>query len=129
MHVHLGKSRDGGSLTHQEIKQFMDDLELTHVVLFPIDDPEARPTYTSLNARIASIAAKHKEIVAFCRLNPSRLHDAHKELKRITKLGMRGIKLHPRADDFSPHQVEDLMVEIAVMQYLIGAMETMNQQL
>ena len=111
MHVHLGTSRDGAQITWTDIKSYMEKQRLSHVVVFPIDDPKARPSYAHLNTEIQKLASKNKRVIGFCRLNPVHSEEAHKELTRSAKMGLRGVKLHPFSDDFSPNQAEELLCD------------------
>mgnify|MGYP000563129931 CR=1 FL=1 len=38
MHIHLGKSRDEAAATSEEIQEALDRAEITHAVVFPIDE-------------------------------------------------------------------------------------------
>ncbi len=111
MHVHLGASKDGARLGQAEIRKFLDDLPISHMVVFPVDETGAG-SYQKLNDQVAALAAKDKRVIGFCRLNASRPQAALQELERSVKLGLRGVKLHPRAEAFSPNQAALLMPEI-----------------
>lgn len=112
MHVHLGQSRDGGKLTWPEIQELLDRYSISHAVLFPLDDIKPGPSYAHLNTQVADIMAKDKRIIGFCRLDPTQPEEAHQELQRSIKRGLRGVKLHPRSENFSPPDVESLMAAI-----------------
>lgn len=112
VHVHLGRSRDGASLALAEIQQAMARYGISRAVLFPIDEAEAGPTYEKINSRVLKAARSDSRLIPFARLNPCSGVKAIRELARCLKGGTRGVKLHPRSEDFSPGQAEDLIQEI-----------------
>lgn len=104
-HNHIGKSKsDGNSSTAGEVRRAMlgSRLGLTHAVVFPVD--EARPgiSYSRLNTQIAGVVKKVKGFIGFCRLDPHFGNRAIQEMRRSFKLGLVGVKLHPRSEKFAP---------------------------
>lgn len=66
-------------------------------VVFPMHEPGG---YAAANDRVIEIAAKSEgRLAAFCRVNP--LERPLEEARRALDSGARGIKLHPRAEDFA----------------------------
>ncbi len=68
--------------------------------MFPLHDPERRPAYSVPNDRVLGWANESDgRLTPFARLDPSEgpLHEA----ERMLSAGARGIKLHPRAQDFT----------------------------
>jgi predicted TIM-barrel fold metal-dependent hydrolase len=112
MHVHLGHSKDGAQWTWRDIQKLHRRYSITHSVLFPIDETEPGPSYSRLNSRIASLMRQTKQIIGFCRLDPSQPNVAYEELVRSVKLGLRGVKFHPRSENFSPSDVQELLLAI-----------------
>jgi len=112
MHVHLGQSRDGSKLMWPEIEKLMDENAIDYAVLFPIDVKDPGPSYANINTEIIRVAKKNKRAIGFCRLNPKEPRAALQELSRAVKNGMRGIKMHPRAEDFSSAGVDDIFAAI-----------------
>ncbi len=111
MHVHLGRSRDGGWATWKRLETTYQDLPFSHLVLFPIDEPDPGPSYRRTNARVAAVAARHRHVLPFCRLNPNE-KAAYDELARNARKGFRGVKLHPRSDHFTATVARDLLGEV-----------------
>ncbi|HTD10122.1 MAG TPA: amidohydrolase family protein, partial [Solirubrobacteraceae bacterium] len=67
--------------------------------VFPLHDPERKPSYSLPNDRVLEWAAQSDDrLVPFCRLDPAEAPLA--EAERCLAIGARGIKLHPRAQDF-----------------------------
>ncbi len=98
-HTHLGLDEDGRSLTSADLLLQLDAAHAARACVFPLHDPERRPAYQVPNDRVLGWAASAPErLVPFCRLDPAESPIA--EAQRCVKLGARGIKLHPRAQDF-----------------------------
>jgi len=66
-------------------------------VAFPMHEPDGYPPAN--DHVIDAAAASDGRLVAFCRVNP-REGDAVAEVRRCIAAGARGIKLHPRAEQF-----------------------------
>ncbi|MBI4115320.1 MAG: amidohydrolase family protein [Candidatus Omnitrophica bacterium] len=112
MHLHLGKSRDGGELTLSDIRKAMKKYEISHAVIFAIDEVDTGPSYEKVNNRVLKAVSGDSSLIPFGRLNPRAGDKAFAELRRLSKAGVRGIKLHPRSENFSPQQARDLISEI-----------------
>lgn len=99
-HTHLGLDEDGRSLTLQALLSQLDDAGARRACVFPLHDPERRPSYTAPNNRLLAWAAESEgRLIPFCRLDPAEAPVAEGE--RCLALGARGIKLHPRAQAFA----------------------------
>ena len=99
-HTHLGLDEDGRSLTLAQLLQQMDDADARRACVFPLHDPERRPAYSVPNDRVLGWAGESEgRLVPFCRLDPA--EGAIAECERSLGNGARGIKLHPRAQDFT----------------------------
>jgi predicted TIM-barrel fold metal-dependent hydrolase len=96
VHTHIGANDpDGASLSGQQLIDILAPLEARGVV-FPMHEPGG---YREANDVILAEAEQSEgRLVPFCRLNPN--DRAVAEAKRCVELGARGIKLHPRSDDF-----------------------------
>ena len=98
-HTHLGLDEDGRSLTVPQLLSMLDDAGARRAVVFPLHDPERRPAYRIPNDRVLEWARDSDErLLPFCRLDPAEGPLAESE--RCLQAGARGIKLHPRAQDF-----------------------------
>jgi predicted TIM-barrel fold metal-dependent hydrolase len=98
-HTHLGLDEDGRSLTLEHLLSQLDDAGARRACVFPLHDPERRPSYSLPNNRVLEWAGESDgRLVPFCRLDPS--EDPVDECERCLAIGARGIKLHPRAQDF-----------------------------
>jgi hypothetical protein len=98
-HTHLGSDEDGRSLTLAALISQLDDAGARRACVFPLHDPERHPAYRVPNDRVLAWARESEgRLLAFCRLDPA--EDPLAESERCLGAGARGIKLHPRAQDF-----------------------------
>jgi predicted TIM-barrel fold metal-dependent hydrolase len=100
-HTHLGLDEDGRSLTPQELLAALDEVDAqARAVVFPLHDPDRHPAYRLPNDRVLAWAREAQgRLIPFCRLDPA--EDPVGEARRAFAAGARGIKLHPRAQDFA----------------------------
>jgi uncharacterized protein len=99
-HTHLGLDEDGRSLTPAQLLAQLDGAGAERACVFPLHDPERRPSYSLPNDRVLAWAGESGgRLVPFCRLDPAEAPLA--EAERCLAAGARGIKLHPRAQDFN----------------------------
>src|SRR6202161_2518141 len=98
-HTHLGLDEDGRSLSLEQLLGQLDRAEARRACVFPLHDPERRPSYSLPNDRVLGWAAESEgRLVPFARLDPAEAPLA--EAERCLAAGARGIKLHPRAQGF-----------------------------
>jgi uncharacterized protein len=98
-HTHLGLDEDGRSLTTAQLLSMLDEAGASRACVFPLHDPERRPAYSVPNDRVLAWANDSDgRLLPFCRLDPAEGPLA--ECERCLEAGARGIKLHPRAQDF-----------------------------
>jgi uncharacterized protein len=99
-HTHLGLDEDGRSLTLPQLLSLLDDADARRACVFPLHDPERYPAYRVPNDRVLAWALQSEgRLIPFCRLDPA--EDPLAEGERCLTAGARGIKLHPRAQDFA----------------------------
>ena len=98
-HTHLGLDEDGRSLTVAQLLSMLDAAGARRACVFPLHDPERRPAYRLPNDRVLEWTRNSdRRLLPFCRLDPAEQPLAESE--RCLAAGARGIKLHPRAQDF-----------------------------
>ena len=98
-HTHLGLDEDGRSLALEQLLSLLDAAGAGRACVFPLHDPERRPAYRVPNDRVLSWARESDgRLTPFARLDPT--EDPLAEGERALAAGARGIKLHPRAQDF-----------------------------
>jgi hypothetical protein len=99
-HTHLGLDEDGRSLDLQTLLSQLDGADARRACVFPLHDPERKPSYSLPNDRVLEWAAMSNErLIPFCRLDPAEAPIVEGE--RCLTRGARGIKLHPRAQAFA----------------------------
>jgi predicted TIM-barrel fold metal-dependent hydrolase len=99
-HTHLGLDEDGRSLTPEQLLAQLDAAGARRACVFPLHDPERHPAYTLPNDRVLAWAAESEgRLIPFCRLDP--FDEPVAEAERCLAAGARGIKLHPRAQEFA----------------------------
>ncbi|MDP3919853.1 MAG: TatD family hydrolase [Candidatus Omnitrophota bacterium] len=111
-HVHLGLSKDGEEITLKEIKELLNQYPIRSLLLFPIDELDHGTSYQKSNSKVLKAAEGDKRIYPVFRIDPHEPEAAFREIQRAAKVGARAIKLHPRSEDFSPHQAEEIIAEI-----------------
>ncbi len=99
-HTHLGLDEDGRSLDLRTLLSQLDAADARRACVFPLHDPERKPSYSVPNDRVLAWAGESEErLIPFCRLDPAEAPLAEGE--RCIAKGARGIKLHPRAQAFA----------------------------
>ncbi len=97
-HTHIGQNDPDGM--HATPEEIIDLLELGDAVggfTFPMHEPDGYPPANDMVLEAAE--RSNGLLVPFCRVNP---HDhALAEAERCLAAGARGIKLHPRAEEFT----------------------------
>jgi uncharacterized protein len=96
-HTHIGSNDPDGYRCSRE--QLTASLERVHAraFVFPMHEPEG---YSAANDMVIEEAGRSDgRLFAFCRLDPH--DDALAEAERALERGARGIKLHPRAEQFT----------------------------
>ncbi len=104
-HNHMGgpDKGDGYKQSPDEIVVRMDVAGVDLAVVFPFNEIEPGISFSRANDYIAAGAKKYPDrVIGFCRLDPHFGEKAVWELRRsINELGLRGVKLHPTAQDFN----------------------------
>jgi uncharacterized protein len=96
-HTHLGQNDpDGMKQTPAELLEVLRQADAAGCFVFPMHELDGYPPANDMVLAAANDAGPL--FVPFCRVNP---HDgALSEAERSLDAGMRGIKLHPRAENF-----------------------------
>jgi predicted TIM-barrel fold metal-dependent hydrolase len=97
-HTHLGENDpDGMRQSPDELVEVLHSAGARGCFVFPMHEPEG---YQPANDMVIAAAREAEEglLVPFCRVNPH--YDPIGEAMRSLDAGARGIKLHPRAENF-----------------------------
>jgi predicted TIM-barrel fold metal-dependent hydrolase len=98
-HTHLGRNDpDGMSQTPEQLLGALRESGARGAFVFPMHEPEGYPAANDMVLDVARNAGGR--LTAFCRVDP-RAGDAPAEATRALDAGARGIKLHPRAEQFT----------------------------
>ncbi|HEY2770128.1 MAG TPA: amidohydrolase family protein [Solirubrobacteraceae bacterium] len=97
-HTHLGQNDpDGMSETPEELLAVLEQAGARGAFVFPMHEPGGYPPAN--DAVLAAAAGSDGVLVPFCRVDPH--DDPLGEAERCLDAGARGIKLHPRAEQFT----------------------------
>jgi uncharacterized protein len=96
-HTHIGANDpDGYRCTRQQLVSALERIG-ARAIVFPMHEPDG---YAAANDMVIEEAAQTDErLFPFCRLDPH--EDAAAEAERALERGALGIKLHPRAEQFT----------------------------
>lgn len=95
-HTHIGvDDPDGFTCTAEQLLAALAPTR-SRAVVFPMHEPAGYPPAN--DHVIAAAQASSGVLVPFCRVDPR--DGAAAEVRRCLKLGARGVKLHPRAEQF-----------------------------
>jgi hypothetical protein len=96
-HTHIGANDpDGFKQTPAELIAGLERID-ARAATFPMHEPDGYPPAN--DAALAAAQASDGRLVAYCRVDPRA--DAVAEARRCLDAGAAGIKLHPRAEDFT----------------------------
>jgi predicted TIM-barrel fold metal-dependent hydrolase len=98
-HTHLGNDIDGMTGDLDELLAAMDRYGVSRAFMFCLDEPDRHPGFRAANDRTLAFAERSAgRLIPFVRLDLT--EGPVEEARRVLDLGARGIKLHPRAQQF-----------------------------
>jgi predicted TIM-barrel fold metal-dependent hydrolase len=98
-HVHLGNDIDGMVGHYEELERVHQRYSIERAFMFCLDEPDREPAFRAGNNRTLAFAERSEgRLIPFVRLDLAA--DPIEEAERCLALGARGIKLHPRAQQF-----------------------------
>jgi predicted TIM-barrel fold metal-dependent hydrolase len=111
-HTHLGQNDpDGMKQTPAELLDILGTARARGAFVFPMHEPDGYPPANDMVIEAASQA--DGLLTPFCRVSPNN-GDARAEAERALQAGAKGIKLHPRAEQFTlDHRVVRELAAIA----------------
>jgi len=105
-HNHVGGPdiSDKKSQSGSEIIKALDSTNVDRAVIFPFNNPDPSLGFKFANDYIADVVSDYPDqLIGFGRVDPTNVDRALKEVERLsTDLGLVGLKLHPRAQQFYP---------------------------
>jgi predicted TIM-barrel fold metal-dependent hydrolase len=97
-HTHLGQNDpDGMSQTPEQLLAILEAADARGAFVFPMHEPDGYPAANDMV--IEAAAEANGRLTPFCRVNPH--NGAVAEAERALAAGAKGIKLHPRAEEFT----------------------------
>lgn len=106
IHCHLGNDIDGKSQTASEILDNMKEFNVKYSVIFPLDT-QPKDGFKSENKKIATVAKEHSSLIGFARLDPNH-PNVLEEMEQAKRNGLKGFKLHPKAQRFHLNQISEI---------------------
>ena len=98
VHTHLGHNDpDGMSQTPEQLISLLEMAHARGAFVFPMHEPDGYPPAN--DAVLEAARGADSLLIPFCRVNPH--DDPVGEAERCLDAGARGIKLHPRAENFT----------------------------
>ena len=98
-HAHIGVDKDGHRMTAKESIRMMDREKINKAVIFALNDPRDDRHFHVPNEEILLASRAYPgRFIPFFRINPR--SDWQAELRLRASQGFRGIKLHPRSQNF-----------------------------
>jgi predicted TIM-barrel fold metal-dependent hydrolase len=108
-HNHLGgpDKGDGATQSPDEIIQKMDAAGVERAVIFPFNEIDPGPSFSKANDFISRAVDHYPDrLIGFARLDPHEGELAIQELERsVQDLLLKGVKLHPKGQNFSPANI------------------------
>lgn len=98
-HAHIGMDKDGSKMSVEALIKAMKESHVISAIIFPLNDPVHYKDFAKPNNVVLAAHKKYpKNLIPFFRLNPN--FNWEDEFDRCVSLGFRGIKLHPRSQNF-----------------------------
>jgi len=97
-HAHVGRDKDGHSMTADKLIRLMDKANINKSIIFPLNELNANFTQANNNILLAHKFYKDR-FIPFFRLDPN--ISWKDEFKLRVEQGFKGIKLHPRSQNFA----------------------------
>ncbi|MFC1753540.1 amidohydrolase family protein [Thermoproteota archaeon] len=97
-HSHIGEDIHGESYSLEQLYNDMEETGITRSVVFPFNCPDEQLIKDSLY--LLEESRKDSRLIPFLRFNPNTMTED--KLTSLLKKGFRGLKLHPKAQDFMP---------------------------
>jgi predicted TIM-barrel fold metal-dependent hydrolase len=99
-HMHLGEDIDGTSGRYEELTAILDRYGFSGAFVFCMDEHDREPAFSAPNDRTLAHAERSRgRLVPFVRLDLT--ERPVEEARRCLDRGVKGIKLHPRAQAFA----------------------------
>jgi predicted TIM-barrel fold metal-dependent hydrolase len=105
-HCHIGIDVDGKKQSARTILRHMRKYNITNTVIFPFDT-QPSDGFKKENMMVLKTIKKHPQLIGFARLDPKH-PDVFNEMKKAKQSGLKGIKLHPRSQQFNLNEISSV---------------------
>ncbi|MGZ4934320.1 MAG: amidohydrolase family protein [Halobacteriota archaeon] len=101
-HNHIGTDLEGVVQAPRSLLRKMEQAEIDRCVIFPFNEIRPGKAFSMANDYIALVVAAHPgRFIGFARTDPNDPLAAEEIRRAIKKLGLKGLKLHPRSQLFN----------------------------
>ncbi|MGZ4905260.1 MAG: amidohydrolase family protein [Halobacteriota archaeon] len=101
-HNHIGTDLEGVVQEPRSLMRKMEQARVDRCVIFPFNEIKPGKAFSTANNYIARVVAAHPDrFIGFARTDPNDSLAAEEIRRAIKKLGLKGLKLHPRSQLFS----------------------------
>ncbi len=97
-HAHLGSDKDGKSQSLSGLKKLMQENGIDFAVVFPFDEKE--DSLEKASRALLIYSGNDPRLIPFLRFDPNSMTE--RSLDSLLSHGFRGVKLHPRSQNFDP---------------------------
>ncbi len=110
-HNHIGMDIHGVIQEPRSLLKKMVNSGVNKCVIFPFNEIRPGRAFAAANDYIAKVVKAHPEhFIGFARTDPMHPAAADEVRRAIKKLGLKGLKLHPRSQEFHPSDDEIIPV-------------------
>jgi predicted TIM-barrel fold metal-dependent hydrolase len=110
-HNHIGMDIHGVIQEPRSLLKKMVNSGVNKCVIFPFNEIRPGRAFAAANDYIAKVVKSHPErFIGFARTDPTHPSAADEVYRAIKKLGLKGLKLHPRSQEFHPSDDEIIPV-------------------
>ncbi len=101
-HNHIGTDLEGVVQAPRSLLRKMKQAEINRCVIFPFNEIRPGKAFSMANDYIAKVVATHPDqFIGFARTDPNDPLAAGEIKRAVKKLGLKGLKLHPRSQLFN----------------------------
>lgn len=96
-HAHLGSDKDGKSQSLSGLEKMMKENSIDFAVVFPFDEKDS---LEKASRALLVYSESNEHLIPFLRFDPNTTTE--ESLGKLLSYKFRGVKLHPRSQDFDP---------------------------
>ncbi len=100
-HTHIGHDKDGSQMTAKSLSFALKSFEIDRAVVFPMNEIDGGSCFREANDRLAmEISMFQDKFIGFCRIDPMHANAIEELYRCIKSLNLKGVKIHPRMQNF-----------------------------